>query len=57
VSDPKRRQKARLEAIMLKAKKDFERGFTINEDDSFYEPYPYKVNWHMAKWTIPNYKE
>ncbi|WP_447635287.1 tetratricopeptide repeat protein [Flavobacterium microcysteis] len=49
--------KSNAEAIMLKAKKDFERGFTINEDDSFYEPYPYKVNWHMAKWTIPNYKE
>ena len=44
-------------ALMTEAKKDFENGYSINEDDSFYEPYPYKVNWYMAKWTIPDYKE
>jgi len=43
--------------LMTEAKKDFENGYSINEDDSFYEPYPYKVNWYMAKWTIPDYKE
>ncbi|WP_343321996.1 hypothetical protein [Sphingobacterium multivorum] len=45
------------EKIMREAKVNAEQGFTITEDDSFYESYPYKVNWHMAKWTIPNYVE
>ncbi|MGE8291563.1 MAG: tetratricopeptide repeat protein [Sphingobacterium sp.] len=45
------------ETIMREAKTNFEQGFTITEDDSFYESYPYQVNWHMAKWTIPNYVE
>ena len=44
------------EIIMREAKIDFEQGYTINENDSIYEMYPYKVNWYMAKWTIPNYK-
>ena len=42
---------------MREAKVNAEQGFTITEDDSFYESFPYKVNWHMAKWTIPNYAE
>lgn len=45
------------ESIMREAKANFGQGYTINEDDSAYETYPYKVNWSMAKWTIPNYKE
>lgn len=49
--------KSNAELLMREAKADFELGYSINEDDSFYEPYPYKVNWYMAKWTIPNYKE
>lgn len=43
--------------IMLEAKKDFEAGYSITEDDAFYEKYPYQVNWYMGKWLIPNYKE
>jgi hypothetical protein len=42
---------------MREAKVNFEQGYKINEDDATYESYPYKVNWDMAKWTIPNYKE
>lgn len=49
------REQARI--LMLESKANFEKGYTINEDDAFYESYPYKVNWHMAKWTIPDYKE
>jgi len=45
------------ELLMREAKVNAEKGYTINEDDAFYESYPYQVNWHMAKWTIPNYKE
>ncbi|WP_153845484.1 tetratricopeptide repeat protein [Sphingobacterium paramultivorum] len=45
------------EKLMREAKVNAEQGFTITEDDSFYESFPYKVNWHMAKWTIPNYVE
>lgn len=45
------------EIIMRIAKYDAALGYTINEDDALYEMYPYKVNWNMAKWTIPNYKE
>lgn len=45
------------EALMREAKRNSEQGYTINEDDALYEPYPYQVNWHMAKWTIPGYKE
>jgi len=45
------------ESLMREARSNFEQGRTLNEDDSFYEPYPYTVNWHMAKWTIPGYKE
>lgn len=44
------------EIIMREAKLNFEEGYTINEDDVPYEAYPYKVNWYMAKWTIPNNK-
>jgi tetratricopeptide (TPR) repeat protein len=44
-------------ALMYEAKGNFEKGYTINEDDSFYESYPYKVNWHICKWSIPGYKE
>jgi tetratricopeptide (TPR) repeat protein len=43
--------------LILEAKADFAKGYSINEDDSFYEQYPYKVNWFMCKWTIPDYKE
>ncbi|HOY96718.1 MAG TPA: tetratricopeptide repeat protein [Catalimonadaceae bacterium] len=49
--------KSGAEALMREAKTNFEQGYTINEDDAFYEVYPYKVNWYTAKWTIPNYKE
>lgn len=34
------------------AKVDYDKGYSINEDASFYEPYPYKVNWHLAKWIL-----
>ncbi len=47
----------KVEILMKEAKKDSEKGYSRNEDNSFYEAYPYKVNWHMAKWTITNYKE
>lgn len=47
----------KAETLMLQAKSNFEQGYTINEDDAYYEYYPYQVNWYMAKWTIPNYKE
>lgn len=47
----------KAELLMREAKADYERRYTINEDDAFYEPYPYQVNWYMAKWTIPNYRE
>ena len=30
---------------MEEAKKDQKNGYTINEDNSIYEPYPYKVRW------------
>ncbi|MDF2380966.1 tetratricopeptide repeat protein [Nostoc ellipsosporum NOK] len=38
------------EAIPLirEAKQDFTDGYTINEDNSVYEPYPYQVNWKMV---------
>ncbi|MBP6624532.1 MAG: tetratricopeptide repeat protein [Chitinophagaceae bacterium] len=45
------------EILMRGAKINFDQGYIINEDDSSYEMYPYKVNWVMAKWTIPNCKE
>ncbi len=48
---------SQAQTLMLAAKADSEKGYTINEDDSFYERYPYQVNWHMAKWTIPGYQE
>jgi hypothetical protein len=34
--------------LIKKAKKDFEEGYTINEDNSLYELYPYQVNWKMV---------
>ena len=49
--------KINAEIVMREAKVNSEQGYTINEDDATYEIYPYKVNWNMAKWTIPNYKE
>jgi tetratricopeptide (TPR) repeat protein len=49
--------KTNSEILMREAKVNFEQGYTINEDDAPYEMYPYKVNWYMAKSTIPNYKE
>ena len=49
--------KTNAEIVMRAAKVNSEQGYTINEDDAIYEMYPYKVNWNMAKWTIPNYKE
>lgn len=45
------------EILMKEAKTNFEQGYSFTEDDAYYEQYPYKVNWYMAKWTIPNYKE
>lgn len=48
---------AQARVLMLAAKADHKKGYSINEDDSFYETYPYQVNWHMAKWTIPGYTE
>lgn len=39
--------------IMLKAQENAKQGYTINEDDAYYESYPYQVNWYMAQWTIP----
>ncbi|MDR2221633.1 MAG: tetratricopeptide repeat protein [Flavobacteriaceae bacterium] len=51
------KEQAKAEVIMREAKSNFEHGYTFTEDDAFYERYPYQVNWHMAKWLIPNYKE
>ncbi|WP_060873415.1 tetratricopeptide repeat protein [Myroides odoratus] len=39
--------------ILLQAQENAKQGYTINEDDAYYESYPYQVNWHMAQWTIP----
>jgi len=49
-------EREQAKTIMLEAKSNSEKGYTINEDDSFYETYPYQVNWFMAKWMIPGYK-
>jgi tetratricopeptide (TPR) repeat protein len=35
--------------LIKEAKKDFEKGYTINEDNVLYEPYPYQVNWKMVQ--------
>jgi len=35
--------------LMKEGKKDFEKGYTINEDNSLYELYPYQVNWKMVQ--------
>jgi len=35
--------------LMREAKKDFENGYTINEDNAIYELYPYQVNWKAIK--------
>lgn len=43
--------------LLYKAKEDAENHHSFHEDDSYYELFPYQVNWGMAKWTIPNYKE
>lgn len=45
------------EQIMREAKVNFEHGHSFNEGDSPYETFPYQVNWHMDKWTIPYYIE
>ena len=42
--------------IMIEAQSDFNNKNSINEDDSFYEDFPYKVNWYMAKWVMPKSK-
>jgi len=34
---------------MIEAKKDFDQGFSINEDNSIYEDYPYKVAWKFIR--------
>ena len=36
-------------ALIKEAKADFDKGYTINEDNSIYEPYPYQVNWKMVR--------
>lgn len=45
--------KTEAQNIMLAAQENAKQGYTINEDDAYYESYPYQVNWHMAQWTIP----
>lgn len=35
-------------ALLKEAKADFEKGYAINEDNSFYEDYPYQVNWKLV---------
>jgi len=35
-------------ALIKTAKADFDEGYTINEDNTLYEPYPYQVNWKMV---------
>ncbi|MBN8781941.1 MAG: tetratricopeptide repeat protein [Terrimonas ferruginea] len=34
--------------LIREAKQDFLDGYTVNEDNSFYEPYPYQVNWKLV---------
>lgn len=36
-------QKEKAEALFLKAKKDNDNGYTINEDNAIYERYPYQI--------------
>ncbi len=31
------------------ARIDFDKGYTLNEDNVIYEPYPYQVNWKLKK--------
>ena len=38
-------KKEEASQLLIKAKKDAEKGYTINEDNSIYEIYPYKVKW------------
>jgi tetratricopeptide (TPR) repeat protein len=45
-------QSGQLEAkalLIKEAKIDFDKGYTINEDNALYEKYPYQVNWKMVK--------
>ncbi|WP_445710766.1 tetratricopeptide repeat protein [Flavobacterium sp.] len=38
-------KKEEASLLLVKAKKDVEKGYTINEDNAIYETYPYKVRW------------
>jgi len=35
-------------ALMKEAQKDFNNGYTINEDNAAYETYPYQVSWQWG---------
>lgn len=37
------------EACFKQARIDFDKGYTINEDNIIYERYPYQVNWKVVK--------
>ncbi len=52
----KKGDKTNATLLMKEAKADFEKGYSITEDDAFYVTYPYQVNWYMAKWIIPGDK-
>lgn len=38
-------KKDQASLLLEKARKDFETGYTINEDNAIYETFPYKVQW------------
>ena len=43
--------------LMLEAGKDFDRGYTINEDNAIYEMYPYQINKFYIKAYVEKLQE
>lgn len=43
-------KQSEAEALFKKARNDFRKGYTINEDNAFYEKYPYQLfDWYFPK--------
>lgn len=45
-----KKEEARI--LMLEAREDLKQGYSINEDNSWYEKYPYQINEHYIRQTL-----
>jgi len=51
------KQEKQAVELLLKARENLQKGYTINEDNAIYEAYPYQINKSMLEAYIESFSQ